>query len=118
MRYISFFIAAALPALVYAAPYSHTLNGNQFVQLMTRPEPLSSLDYMQREKAYSYMDGARDANEGSAWCDTYQVKTPDLAYELSGEIAKLPAAERKRNAATLIVSLLQKKYPCTERRKP
>jgi hypothetical protein len=117
MRHVSIFLAAALPALVQAAPYSHTLNGDRFVQLMRKPEPLSSYDYMQREKAYSYVDGVRDAAEGRVWCDAYRVKTPDLAYDLSDEIAKLPETERKKNAAVLILEQLQKRFPCGDGRK-
>jgi hypothetical protein len=118
MKHVSFLLAALLPAMALATSYSHTLNGDQFVQLMMKPEPLSSYDYMQREKAYSYVDGARDGAEGRVWCDAYHVKTPDLAYDLSDEIAKLPPAERKKNAAALILGLLQKRFPCTEGRKP
>lgn len=115
MKHISYFLAAALPIAAQAAPYIHTLSGEQFVNMMTRPEPLSAYDYQQREKAYSYLDGARDAAEGSTWCDVHQLKTPDMAYDLAEEIAKLPAAERKKGAAALILGLLRKKYPCRAR---
>lgn len=66
----------------------------------------------QREKAYSYLDGARDTAEGRIWCDVNQLKTPDLACELAGQIARLPAAERKKNASALLLALLGRVYPC------
>ncbi|NNG22357.1 hypothetical protein [Telluria aromaticivorans] len=49
---------------VSATPYAYTLNGDQFVSAMNRPQRLSSLDYIEREKAYSYLDGARDHAQG------------------------------------------------------
>lgn len=97
-----------------AATYAHTLSGDQFVHRMNRPEPLSSYDYMQREKAYSYLDGARDAVEGRVWCDVEQLKTPDMAYELADDISKMPPAERKKNASLLLLDLLQRKHPCRQ----
>lgn len=109
-------LALALPTAALAAPYVYTMNGDQFVKMMKAPPPsgpMDPYDYMQREKAYGYLDGARDGSEGSAWCDLpHQVKTPDLAYELAGDIAKLPAAERKKNAAVLIRELLGRQFPC------
>jgi hypothetical protein len=99
-------------AFAQAGPYTPTLNGDAFVHMMLKAEPLSSYDYMQREKAYSYLDGARDSAEGRTWCDVNQLKTPDLAYELADQIAKLPSADRKRNASALILSLLGRGFPC------
>ncbi|MFC5509690.1 Rap1a/Tai family immunity protein [Massilia jejuensis] len=101
--------ASVLTQAAFSAP---TLSGDRFVNMMIRPEPLSSYDYMQREKAYSYLDGARDSAEGRTWCDVDQLKTPDLAYELADQIAKLPPAERKKNASALILRLLGQAFPC------
>lgn len=109
------FLALALPVVAQAYPY--TLDGDRFVRIMGVPEP-SGYEYMQREKAYSYLDGVRDSAEGRVWCDVDQLKTPDLAYEMAGEIAKLPAAERKKNASLLLLNLLARKYPCHTGRKP
>lgn len=105
-------LALALPLVAQAAPYIPSLTGDQFVKLMTRSEPPTQYDHGHRERAYSYLDGARDAQEGRTWCDVHQLKTPDMAYELADEISKLPAADRKNRAATLILQLLHKKYPC------
>lgn len=95
-----------------AAPYAHTLTGEQFVNMMNRPQPLSSQDYLEREKAYSYLDGARDHSEGREWCDVNQLKTHDLAQELAQDIQKLSTQARKRNASMLLVEQLRRKYPC------
>lgn len=111
MRHALLF-ALAVPVVAAAAPYYYTLSGDRFVDLMHRPEPLSDYDYMQREKAYSYLDGARDSAEGGVWCDVNELKTPDLAYEIAAKIAKLPATDRKKNASRLILDQLGQMYPC------
>lgn len=81
---------------------------------MTHPARLDPLQYMNREKAYSYLDGARDASDGRIWCDVNVLKTPDMAYDLADQIAKLPPTERKKNASLLLLDLLHRKYPCRQ----
>jgi Rap1a immunity proteins len=110
-------LALALPeclAQPAAAPQHYSMNGDQFVKMMKGPVsfPMDPYDYMQREKAYSYLDGARDTAEGRVWCDVDQLKTPDLAYEMAELIAKLPTAERKKNASLLLLEQLKRTYPC------
>lgn len=106
--------ALMLPAISTAAPYPYTMSGDKFVKMMSaltaRPDDGDA--YMQREKAYSYLDGVRDGAEGTAWCDVDEYKTPDMAYEVADKIAKLPAAERKKNASLLILDQLKRMYPC------
>jgi len=101
----------ALPLAAGAAPYPFTLSGDRFVEMMSHPDP-SGAAYLMRERAYSYLDGVRDSSEGRAWCDVDQLKTPDLAYEMADDIAKLPAAERKKNASLLLLQQLKRRYPC------
>lgn len=105
-----------VPVLALPAPYAPTLSGARFVSMLTRPEPLNSADYIEREKAYSYLDGSRDSAEGRVWCDADHLKTPDMAYELADDIAKLPAAQQAKNASLLILDLLRQKYPCRKAR--
>jgi hypothetical protein len=114
MRIMFLLAALAAPAASVAAPYVYTTSGDQFVKMMgmLTASPKDDYAYLQREKAYSYLDGARDGVEGVAWCDVHQLKTPDLAYDLADEIAKLPAAERKKNASVLLREILGRKYPC------
>lgn len=113
----SMLFALALPAISAAAPYPYTLSGDRFVQMMSPADP-TGYEYLQREKAYSYLDGVRDGSEGRVWCDVDQLKTPDLAYEMAGLIAKMPAAERKKNAASLLLDQLKRTYPCRNGGKP
>lgn len=101
----------AVPTAVLAAPQSFTMTGDRFVQMMSPADPTGQ-EYLDREKAYSYLDGVRDSAEGRVWCDVDRLKTPDLAYEMAGDIAKLPAAERKKNASLLLLERLKRHYPC------
>ncbi len=105
-------LGLAVLAFAEAASSVPTLTGDGFIQMVSKPVPANNYEYLQREKAYSYLDGARDTAEGHIWCDVNQLKTPDLAYELAGQIAKLPAAERKKNASALLLALLGRTYPC------
>lgn len=104
----------AVPAAASAAPYPYTMSGDRFVQMMGALEasPDDAYAYMQREKAYGYLDGVRDGAEGKVWCDVDQYKTPDMAYEIADKLARLPVAERKRNASLLILRQLKTMYPC------
>lgn len=101
-----------LPLAAAAAPYIPTLTGDQFVSMMDTSRPITSANHHDREKAYSYLDGVRDGAEGREWCDVDQLKTHDLAQEMAGVIAKLPKAERKRNASMLLLEQLKRRYPC------
>ncbi|WP_306391148.1 Rap1a/Tai family immunity protein [Telluria beijingensis] len=100
-----------LPLTALAAPYSPTMDGNRFIEMMSHPSP-SGQAYLDREKAYSYLDGLRDGAEGRVWCDVSQLKTPDLAYEMASKLAQLPATERKKNASQLLLEQLGRTYPC------
>jgi hypothetical protein len=104
-------LALVLPAISVAAPYPYTMSGDRFVQMMSPPDPKGQ-EYLDREKAYSYLDGVRDSAEGRVWCDVDQLKTPDLAYEMAGDLAKLLPAERKKNASLLLLEQLKRRYPC------
>lgn len=106
-------VALAANAQSGERPYFYAMNGDSFVRMLHREEPLTAFE---RAKAFSYVDGLRDATHGSVWCDVHQLKTPDLAYDLAAEIAQMPAAERKRSAASLLLELLRRKFPCTSPR--
>lgn len=105
------FSLLVFPLVTSAAPYPYTMSGDRFVEMM-RPPDLKGYEYLNREKAYSYLDGVRDSSEGRVWCDVDQLKTPDLAYEMAGLIAKMSATERKKNASLLLLELLKRTYPC------
>jgi hypothetical protein len=105
-------LGLALPAAAAAAPYAYTLTGDQFVSMMNVRHPMSDVENLNREKAYSYLDGVRDTAEGRVWCDVHEAKTHDLAAEAAAKIAKLPASERRKSASALLLDQLKREYPC------
>lgn len=111
MRHISVFIAAALPSLVLGAPYQYDLTGDQFAAALAG-RPTSEQDFRARERAYSYLDGAKDAAVGKTWCPTQPRKTHELAYDAADYIRGLHADLRKGNAAQLLLAYLASQYPC------
>jgi hypothetical protein len=116
MKHFSHVLALATSAMLAhaaaAPPYSYTMDGETFVAMLMHPEPLTGYNYTEREKAYSYLDGLKDATQGRVWCDVNQLKTVDMAYDIAGKIAKLKPAERKKSAAVLLLDILHSKYPC------
>jgi len=108
---LSFFVAARLPVLVQAAPYGFALSGDQFVQMLSHPHPMTDQQYAEREQAYSYLVGVKDAE---AWCPEQPSKTFELAYGGADFIKSLPADLRKSSAARLLLTYLSGVHPCQE----
>lgn len=112
MRHVSFFIAAALPALAQAStPYQFDLTGEQFAAALQN-QPATEQEYRARDRAYAYLDGAKDATVGMLWCPTKPHKTVELAYDAADHIRALAAEQRKGNAAQLLLAYLAKQFPC------
>lgn len=97
-----------------ATAFVYDLSGEQFVQWMTHSEPLNALNFRNREKAYSYLDGIKDAALGTGWCPAQPRKTFELAYDAADYIRGMPSEARKGNAAILLLSFLSTRYPCTK----
>jgi hypothetical protein len=112
MRHVSAFLAAALPALIQAAPYGFSVSGDEFVRLMSHQHPMTDQQYAEREKAYAYLDGVKDAEVGKTWCPDKPHKTFELAYDAADHIKTLPADERRTSAAALLLVYLSNRYPC------
>lgn len=68
---------------------------------------------VEREMALGYVAGVADATQGKAWCDKSRVKTIEMDSQLADEIRKLPSETLKQDAASLIIELLKKRFPCT-----
>lgn len=112
MRHISLYLAAALPGIVLGAPaYQFDLTGDQFIAMLAK-QPVNEQEYRDRDRAYSYMDGAKDATVGSSWCPAGPHKTYELAYDAADYLRGLHADLRKGNAAQLLLTYLSKQYPC------
>ncbi|GGC20234.1 hypothetical protein GCM10011572_46980 [Pseudoduganella buxea] len=54
---------------------------------MRHPEKMPPHHYIERQKAYTYLDGVRHSAEGRLGCDAQVLDTPDLAYQIA---ARLP----------------------------
>jgi hypothetical protein len=109
---IALCLALPLVARAAPAPYYFDLTGDQFVAWVYPPEPMQPHDYANRDRAYSYLDGAKDATVGAAWCPPRPRKTFELAYDAADYIRSLPAEQRKANAGPLLLGFLGKQYPC------
>jgi hypothetical protein len=106
-------LGLALPLAAPAAPaYYFDLTGDQFIAWVYPTEPLQPHDYANRDRAYSYLDGAKDATIGTTWCPPRPRKTFELAYDAADHIKSLPDQQRKGNAASLLLEFLAKRYPC------
>jgi hypothetical protein len=97
--------------------FEFTLSGTNFVrQVYGMPGrgnvPVSQSDYVKREKVYSYIEGIKDLTEGTDWCSTTPLKTPDLADDLAAAISVMDKKVRSGNAAPLIRKILHQRYPC------
>lgn len=95
-------LSALLVSNVHATKLPYELTGDQFVQLMAHAEPLNESAYRDREKAYSYLDGVKDALLGTGWCPARPRKTFELAYDAADYIRALPIETQKKNAARLL----------------
>ena len=115
MNRFAYICVAASPLFVTSsasAAYVYDLTGEQFLQMMLHPEPLTTANYMAREKAYSYLDGVKDATVGVLWCPPKPRKTFELAYDAAEHIQTLAPKARRENAATILLSFLSEQYPC------
>lgn len=94
--------------------FVYDVSGEQFVQWMTHSEPPNDLNFRNREKAYSYLDGVKDVALGTGWCPAQPRKTFELAYDAADYIRAMPLDARRGNAARLLLSFLGSRYPCTK----
>lgn len=68
-------------------------------------------DLLNHEMARAYMDGIKDATEGTAWC--YRSGAPhELNDDIAAAMAKLPPQQRTGPAGPLVVQVLAQLYPC------
>jgi hypothetical protein len=111
-RHASLYLAAALPALAHAAPaYQFDLTGEQFAAALAK-QPTDPFTLRERDRAYAYLDGVKDAIVGKEWCPPQPRKTHELAYDAAAYIRSLHADLRQGNAARLLVAYLATTHPC------
>lgn len=106
---LGFALVQANTAWAVPPSYAYAMTAESFINRFKQPEPYTSLE---RDKAFSYLDGIKDASQGRVWCDVNQFKTPDMADHIVVEFSRMSAAERKRSAAPLILDILRRDYPC------
>jgi hypothetical protein len=113
-------VAALLAQPAAAVPYVYPYN------LMTAEEVVNKLlvkprtdgDYAERDAAYAYVAGIKDATQGDVWCFQPGLKPDELIYETMHAVKRNNApAALKANAAGLVLKELRRQYPCATDRK-
>lgn len=119
MKLSPIILLAVLPAVAYANPYFHSKTGENLVRDFLGPRghqgELKGQDYLEHEVVRGYIDGIKDATQGTEWCYAGRIKPHELNFELVETIQRLPASARQRNAAPLLVDALRAKFPCPAR---
>lgn len=108
-------ISLCLPCSVHAAPYAYPFNAMTAEQVVAKllKEPSAEIDYIERDMTHSYVNGVKDATQGSAWCFVGAILPHELNVELAFAISEnRKAADLKRNAVPLLLDELRKRYPC------
>lgn len=77
------------------------------------------LEMSNREFVRGYIRAVHDATEGTGWCANGSRRP--LLHELDADarqaLQRLPRAELSKNAATLIVNVWKKTWPCSGKRR-
>lgn len=103
-------LVAAADAPARPSYYAH-MSGAQYVRDM-RLEPDGGLNSFKRERAMGYMDGVMDASVGVRWCPGGREVSHEINYHAAEEMLRLSPAQLQGSAATLILDVLGKLYPC------
>lgn len=101
------------------------MTGERLLRMLTYPPgaknnfDLTPDQYIDSERARSYIDGVHDMSEGKSWCysERYQPGDEALHADVVMGLRKLPPGQLKRNAADLIVEIWGKRWPCADRRR-
>ena len=113
------FLSLYFPFLVQAAPYAYPFNAMTGEQVLGKllKEPSAEIDYIERDMAHHYVNGVKDATQGTAWCFVGAVLPHELNIELAFAIKSTrTSGELKGNAAPLLLDELRKRYPCKSTR--
>lgn len=115
------FLLVILAAISNADPYFANKTGEHLIRDFLGPPDqrgnLKGQDYLEHETARGYIDGVKDATQGTSWCYAGRIKPHELNFDLIDDIKALPAATLKGSAAPLIVDALRKKFPCSANRR-
>ena len=116
--------AGALPTTepAFRSSYPGTLSGASLLSdymgpKQPRDDPfLKGGDILNQQMARGYMNGIKDATEGTVWC--YVTGKPhELNDDIAAALMKLSADELRRRAAPLVAIALQRRFPCSAGRR-
>jgi hypothetical protein len=110
------------PACAQPVSVAPWMTGQQLVDMQKTPPgvmnalQLSPEQYLDDQRAESYMDGVHDATEGKGWCYSYKYKPKpgSIKEAIVWGLRALPSEQLKRNASDLIVEILSAKYRCPD----
>ena len=83
----------------------------------SRGDPfLKGADIVNQQMARAYMNGIKDATEGTVWC--YVTGKPhELNDDIAAALMTLNAKQLRGRAAPLVVDALRRRFPCTPHRR-
>lgn len=127
-RFIFLVMVMALPFVFLQNAHAHggpsypgTISGETLLRdYMGPPRPRDDLflkggDIVDHEMARGYMNGIKDATEGTAWCYV-SGKSHELNDDIAAALKKLKPEQRRGRAAPLVVNALRQRFPCPSNR--
>jgi hypothetical protein len=97
--------------------YPGTISGQTLLRdYLGPPRPrddpwLKGGDIVNREMARGYMDGIKDATEGTVWCYV-SGKPHELNEDIVNSLQELKPEQLKGRAAPLVINALRQLFPC------
>ncbi|WP_338847164.1 Rap1a/Tai family immunity protein [Massilia sp. W12] len=76
-----------------------------------------SKNIMERRYAEMFLLGVMEAGEGRDWCDYRKFKTVTVNEEIYSGLQGLSMGQRKERAASILISILRKQFPCKGKNK-
>lgn len=110
-------VSAGTPGVLPKQTYHGTITGELLLRnYMGPPQPrddpwLKGGDIVDREMARGYMDGIKDATEGTVWCYV-SGKPHELNEDIANSLQELKPAQLKGRAAPLVINALRQRFPC------
>ena len=97
--------------------YPGTLTGDALLRDYMGPQGprddpfLKGGDIVNQQMARGYMNGIKDATEGTVWC--YVTGKPhELNDDIAAALTKLDARDLRGRAAPLVADALRRRFPC------
>lgn len=109
------------PVGVIAGPLSEPTTVATFVKdFQPSPGPKepkrTPAQFLRYQKAQGFIDGVKDATEGTAWCYDKVTQPVELDNVIYHGLLKLSPSQQMDRAGPMIVRQLQLKYPCHKER--